>query len=91
MYPTFLRIAIFILCLVPVISRAQTPDKIFQTSIRSVKFHVYGAPLLYPIIRLNSDDRLELHFDDMDANVKYYSYTFVLCNADWTPAPAQPV
>lgn len=86
MYPTFLRIAIFILCLVPVISRTQTPDKIFQTSIRSVKFHVYGAPLLYPIIRLNSDDRLELHFDDMDANVKYYSYTFVLCNADWTPA-----
>jgi hypothetical protein len=39
----------------------------------------------YPIIKLNGGDRLELHFDDLDANVKNYSYTFQLCNADWTP------
>jgi hypothetical protein len=66
---------------------AQQPDFIYKSSIHSVKLHVYGDQLSYPIIKLNSSDRLELHFDDLDADVKYYSYTYVLCNADWTPAP----
>ena len=47
---------------------------------------MYGNPLAYPIISLNSADRLELHFDDTDANVKSYSYTYQLCTADWQPA-----
>ena len=38
---------------------------------------------------LNSNDQLELHFDDLDADVKNYYYTFQLCNADWTPANIQ--
>ena len=29
---------------------------------------------------------MELHFDDLDADVKYYYYTYQLCNSDWTPA-----
>ena len=65
---------------------AQQADKIYKSNIRSVKFHAKGDQLSYPIMRLNSNDQLELHFDDMDADVKYYSYTFTLCNADWTPA-----
>ncbi len=64
----------------------QLADKIIASNIYSVKLHPLGAPLNYPIIRLNSSDRLELHFDDMDADVKYYSYTFILCNADWSQA-----
>jgi hypothetical protein len=65
---------------------AQNTDKICLSNIYSVKLHPYGNPLSFPIIRLNSADRLELHFDDMDADVKYYSYTFILCNADWSQA-----
>ena len=65
---------------------AQETDKIFKPNIHSVKLHVKGDQLSYPIMRLNSGDQLELHFDDLDADVKYYSYTLVLCNADWTPA-----
>jgi hypothetical protein len=66
--------------------QAQNTDRIVGNNIHSVKLHLFGDPLSYPIIRLNSGDRLELHFDDMDADVKYYAYTFVLCNADWTLA-----
>jgi Domain of unknown function (DUF5103) len=44
----------------------------------------------YPVMALNSNDQLELHFDDMDADVKYYYYSFQLCNADWKPANVQP-
>jgi hypothetical protein len=80
-----------IISLLPIIifvfsSHAQNTDRIAGNNIHSVKLHLSGDPLSYPIIRLNSGDRLELHFDDMDADVKYYAYTFVLCNADWTLA-----
>jgi hypothetical protein len=81
------RLFLSLLLGLPLTSFSQNPDFIYQPSIHSVKFHVYGDQLSYPIIRLNSTDRLELHFDDLDADVKYYSYTYVLCNADWTPAP----
>ncbi len=67
-------------------AHAQEADKIYRSNIHSVKLHLQGDQLAYPIMRLNSGDQLELHFDDMDADVKYYSYTFLLCNADWTPA-----
>jgi ribosomal protein L28 len=75
-----------LLLLAAVPSSAQETDKIFKPNIHSVKLHVKGDQLSYPIMRLNSGDQLELHFDDLDADVKYYSYTFVLCNTDWIPA-----
>src|SRR5580704_9886640 len=65
---------------------AQTPDFTFSPSIGSPQLYMAGNQLAYPIIRLNSTDQMELHFDDLDGNVKDYYYTFVLCNEDWTPA-----
>jgi hypothetical protein len=62
------------------------PDVTYSTAIKSIKFSKFGDQIAYPIIRLNSVDQLELHFDDLDGGVKNYYYTFVLCNADWTPA-----
>jgi hypothetical protein len=61
------------------------PDQIYMPSIRTVKLTPFGNQLAYPIIALNSTDKLELHFDDLDADVKAYSYTFELRNADWSP------
>lgn len=68
------------------VGAAQIPDAVNSPRIKSVQLFTYGNPLGYPVMRLNSSDRLELHFDDLDASVKSYSYTFQLCNADWTPA-----
>jgi len=65
---------------------AQIPDAVYSSRIKTVQLHPYGNQLGYPIIRLNSPEQLELHFDDLDGNVKNYSYTFQLCNADWSPA-----
>lgn len=67
-------------------AKAQMEETVYFPSIRTVQFHTYGNQLGTPVLRLNSQDRLELHFDDLDANVKNYSYTYQLCNADWTPA-----
>lgn len=68
---------------------AQIPDHTYKPNIHTVKLHKYGDIYSYPVMILNSNDQLELHFDDMDGDVKYYYYTFQLCNADWTPANIQ--
>jgi Domain of unknown function (DUF5103) len=70
----------------PLASGAQTPDSIYSPVIKTPQLFMAGNQLGYPILRLNSTDQLELHFDDLDADVKNYSYTFQLCNQDWTPA-----
>ena len=66
--------------------RAQTPDLIYSAAIGSPQLYMAGNQLAYPILRLNSTDQMELHFDDLDGDVKNYYYSFVLCNEDWTPA-----
>ncbi|MCU7549465.1 DUF5103 domain-containing protein [Chitinophagaceae bacterium LB-8] len=55
-------------------------------NIHSVKLYKPGDQTTFPILMLNSSDVLELHFDDLDAGVKNYYYSFQLCNADWTPS-----
>ena len=64
---------------------AQSPDSIYVNNIKTVRLYNYGNQLSLPVINLNSNDQVELHFDDMDADVKYYYYTYQLCNNDWTP------
>ena len=79
------------LFLAPVFAvNAQLPDHIYKPAIHSVKLYKAGDIYSYPVIALNSSDQLELHFDDMDADVKNYYYTYQLCNADWTTANLQP-
>jgi hypothetical protein len=66
--------------------RAQVnPDAVYDSKIHSVRFHVYGDQEGMPVYKLNSGDRLELHFDDMDARVKSYYYTYQLCDYNWQP------
>jgi len=65
------------------------PDHVYKSNIKTVKLFKSGDMYSYPVIMLNSNEQLELHFDDMDADVKYYYYSFQLCNADWTPANIQ--
>src|SRR6516225_4115560 len=69
---------------------AQQPDRIMMPNIHTVKLFVAGKQDVYPIIPLNVTNALELHFDDLDANIKNYNYTYVLCDADWTPVDLSP-
>jgi hypothetical protein len=61
-------------------------NRIYSPSVRTVLFHPVGNETGFPAIRLRSNDRLMIRFDDMDEGVKNYQYTFVHCNADWTPS-----
>ena len=63
---------------------AQVPDKVYADNIHNVKLNISGNQLAYPVIKLNGADQLELNFDDLNGSVRNYSYTWQLCNADWT-------
>ena len=64
---------------------AQAPDSIYLNNIRTVRLYNFGNQLSLPLINLNSSDQVELHFDDLNGDVKSYYYTYQLCNNDWTP------
>ena len=80
------QLSILIILFVCMSAKAQVPDHIYADNIKSIKFNVSGNPLAYPVWTLNSGDRMELHFDDLNGNVRNYSYTYQLCNADWSQA-----
>jgi hypothetical protein len=65
---------------------AQIPDHVYKPNIHSITLTKYGDPYGYPVMTLNSGEQFELHFDDLDGDVKNYYFTFLLCNYDWTPS-----
>ncbi len=69
-----------------IMTAAQIPDHIYKSSIHSVKLFKSDDPLAFPVIKLNSSETLQLYFDDLDASVKNYYYTYQLCNSDWSAA-----
>ncbi|HYC39355.1 MAG TPA: DUF5103 domain-containing protein [Chitinophagaceae bacterium] len=88
----FTRFRLLILCVFLQLSQpaiSQLPDFVYHSNVHSVRLHKFGDAYTYPILLLNGGEQLELHFDDMDADVKNYYYTYQLCNRDWTPANLQ--
>jgi hypothetical protein len=67
------------------VAGAQMPDHVYKQNIHSITLRKSGDIYGYPVMNLNSSDQFELNFDDLDGDVKFYSYTFQLCNADWSP------
>lgn len=61
-------------------------NRVYAADIRSLRATLVNEELTDPIIRLGSDDQLEVSFDLMSHSPKYYSYSIVHCNADWTPS-----
>ena len=70
-------------------ARAQATNEQGST-ISSIKLFRAGDHTSFPSIRLNSEEVLQLVFDDLDNSNKNYYYTYQLCNADWTPSMLSP-
>ncbi len=60
-------------------------DFIYTASLRTVLFHREGWELTPPILLYNSDEKLKLSFDDLDADYKVWQYTVIHCDAAWNP------
>ncbi|MBI2283232.1 MAG: DUF5103 domain-containing protein [Bacteroidetes bacterium] len=72
------------------VTAQRLPDHVYRPDIRTPRLFQQNNQQSLALISLNSSDLLELHFDDMSGVPKNYYYTYVLCNADWTPADVSP-
>ncbi|MDQ1297115.1 MAG: hypothetical protein QG611_1094, partial [Bacteroidota bacterium] len=58
-------------------------DSVFDKRIKTVQLYKEGWNLSYPIIKLDSDEKLVLQFDLLDNKIESYDYTFIHCDKDW--------
>ena len=70
-------------------SQKSDPDSLIYTNhisngkIKTVQLYKEGWNLSYPVIKLNSTEKLFLHFDLLDEHAETYYYTFIHCDKDW--------
>jgi len=69
-----------------VIDYIDESNRIIRQNIKTVLFHRDGWDMSPPLLTMNSDDKLKLSFDDMDADYKEFTYTIVHCDASWQPS-----
>lgn len=63
----------------------QYTNHIYSANIKTAMLYPDNLVLMDPTILLNGSSILNFSFDDLDNDLKYYNYTLLLCNADWTP------
>lgn len=61
-------------------------DRIYKKNIRTAQLSADPAVMASAIIKMNSEDRLYLNFDDLDSDYKVYYYTIIHCSAKWEPS-----
>jgi len=67
-------------------AHCQVVARIVLPSIRTPRLYAYGNQQGIPLYTLNSSDRIQLEFDDLEGYTKSYYYTLVLCDYNWKPA-----
>ncbi len=82
----FKAVIVLISLLITIPSYTQVfEDRTFNPNIHTVLLYRTGAELSPPVINFNSGEQLTLSFDDLAAGYNSWQYTFIHCNADWTP------
>ncbi len=63
-----------------------TRQAIFDPSFRTLTVTAAGDLMAPPVIRLNSNDRIAVSFDEIGDDYSFLQYRLVHCNADWQPS-----
>ncbi|MDQ3046136.1 MAG: DUF5103 domain-containing protein [Bacteroidota bacterium] len=61
-------------------------DYIYKKYIHTVQLRDESFELSHPILNLDSQEKLKLSFDDLDGDLKSYSYSIIHCNSNWEPS-----
>src|SRR5690606_8936287 len=81
---------IFNICLLQNVQAQAPMTEFISPSLKTVQFHRQGWPFSYPLIRLNSEQVLQLSFDEPGSSTISYNYTILHCDANWEPSPLMP-
>ena len=65
-------------------------NHVFNEEIKTVQLYKEGWNLSYPIIKLDTDEKLILHFDLIGDRAETYYYTFIHCTKDWEKSDIFP-
>ena len=74
----------------------QIPDSVlysnhvFNDKIKTVQIYKEGWNLSYPVIKLNTDEKLAFKFDLLEDRPETYYYTFIHCDKDWQKSDIFP-
>ncbi|MDR2907450.1 MAG: DUF5103 domain-containing protein [Bacteroidales bacterium] len=65
--------------------------QVFGQPFSSIQCYPPDNFLGYPVIRLNSDDKLFVSFDEITSDARTLEYRYILCDADWKPSSLQTI
>lgn len=61
-------------------------NRVLTPLIKTLQVKTNGNWMAPPIIRLNTNDYVEISFDELTHEYHNYTYKITHCNADWTPS-----
>lgn len=84
------RIFLFIISIIAFATLARgetdTSTSIFDKRFKTLKTQVEDNFMAPPVIRMGTNDRLTIKFDEIGEDNSYLEYRLVHCNADWQPS-----
>lgn len=75
----------WVFALMPTVLFGQSVENIFQGNLGMIQLNASGNQQGLPVYTIDGNSKLELNFDDFDADNKSYYYTYVLCDYQWNP------
>lgn len=68
------------------VSAADTSTRIFDNTFRTLKVQVLDNFMMPPVIRMGTEDRIVINFDEIGETNSYLEFRLIHCNADWQPS-----
>lgn len=65
---------------------ADTAERIFDSRFRTLKVEVLDNFMAPAVIRIGTDDRITIKFDEIGEDNSYLEYRLLHCDADWQPS-----
>lgn len=82
----FILISFILLLCSPIIQAADTSTAIFDKRFKTLKIEVADDFMAPPAIRMGTDDRIIIKFDEIGEDNSWLEYRLIHCNADWQPS-----
>lgn len=83
---TFLTYMMVVATLFTLRSEVDTTTGIFDRRFRTLKTEVEDNFMSPPVIRLGTNDRILVKFDEIGEDNSYLEYRLIHCDADWQPS-----
>ncbi len=58
----------------------------YSDQVHTILLHRHGWELSQPVILLNSEEKLQLSFDEFSTDAYYYMFSYIHCDATWEPS-----